>query len=653
MRVLFKLFKGVLFVILILFLGTGAILFFKPGLILNPKTLGFALNNTNLLEEWSWKSAEIEHDWLAWNKRKIIGRFKDFCFAYKSDGAKVESCLDTLAWDVNVGWSPGEGFFVQTETPVTVDSKRAVISLAQGEKDEESQGPPPDVYKLWKGLWSDMFPDLDVNFDEVVLKTGDNTFSTGVEIKKIRENLSALAFGFQLQANQKGLRMEGLKDFKLPFEAEAAKPLYARNLKLAARVKESSIPVEITGSLADLPFEVRSFIPLPLRHSVGSPSFLKRIALNTEVFFEAPEIEALAQKNMRPPYDALPAPFNALSGGLKVFGHVKEGRANEEIEININTTADLDGARQELDFQLLTKVLFNLNSFELGAVFLDLNLQKVVLQLPRLPETSLPPQLKPDPRIHGGKTEFHQALAQKQEEPLDLNMKIQAVGQNALSFRTNLLDEILRLNVDIAVERGEVRKGYIKALPLKTTFFRRDIHLKELLIRFDHPKEPEIEATVDFLLPEYKVTMKLEGPLSAPQHAFSSEPPLPQADIYAVLLFGRPMMELDAGDRDAAARTNQILSQGFLSLAVLYYFSGSPVEAVIYDPNSNEVSAQFGLGRRSSLTVGGQSGGVSSVGVRYSLGGGWYIDTSARRRESLNNAQKRDYGILLERIIAY
>jgi hypothetical protein len=189
-------------------------------------------------------------------------------------------------------------------------------------------------------------------------------------------------------------------------------------------------------------------------------------------------------------------------------------------------------------------------------------------------------------------------------------------------------------------------------LPLKTTIFRRAIRLQKFKVNFNPPLDPILVARILFPLPEYKITLNLEGPVSSPRHSFSSEPPLPQNDIYAVLLFGRPMAELDQADRVAVNQSNRLLSQSLLNLAVLYFFAGSPIEHIGYHPETNRATAQIGLGSRASLRVGGDQEGINSTAVRRSLGRGWYIDTSVQN-VTPNNSETRDFGVLLERIIAY
>jgi hypothetical protein len=40
-------------------------------------------------------------------------------------------------------------------------------------------------------------------------------------------------------------------------------------------------------------------------------------------------------------------------------------------------------------------------------------------------------------------------------------------------------------------------------------------------------------------------------------------------------------------------------------------------------------------------------------GIRHSLGKGWYIDTSVQNTEKRATEKGQDYGVLLERVIAY
>lgn len=84
-----------------------------------------------------------------------------------------------------------------------------------------------------------------------------------------------------------------------------------------------------------------------------------------------------------------------------------------------------------------------------------------------------------------------------------------------------------------------------------------------------------------------------------------------------------------------------------------YYLAGSPIESIGYDPESNEISAQIGIGTKNSLRVEGSDNGLNSAGVRRAIGKGWYIDSSVQKVINKNGAICGDYGVLLERIISY
>src|SRR5690606_30743676 len=152
-----------------------------------------------------------------------------------------------------------------------------------------------------------------------------------------------------------------------------------------------------------------------------------------------------------------------------------------------------------------------------------------------------------------------------------ISLTLDAVGERALNLKTNLLDEARRIKFNPDLSEDGLENGHVRILPLKTTVFTRPIQASDLVLVFKKNIDPVIDSHIKFILPEYTIFLELEGPMNKPKYAFRSEPPLPQNDIYAVLLFGRPMADLDPDTQGAAGRTNKILSQGILSLSVLYF----------------------------------------------------------------------------------
>ncbi len=399
-----------------------------------------------------------------------------------------------------------------------------------------------------------------------------------------------------------------------------------------------------------------------LKEDLTTPKFMKEVALVTTAELTVTKVKDTVYRLVRPPFNILPAPINAMEGNLRIRLATTNYIEKDSVELKIKTELDMSGPKQDLKFAVNAGVPVKLKDYTLGPINLGLELEKVKLLLPKLSRTALPPQLIPDKRFKNTSVVVRENLNEQNlpakvkkapKQNLDINMHLQALGENALHINTNLLDETLRLNFDLLIVNGEIKEGFIQTFSLTTTIFKRKIVIPSLRLVFKATLEPQIIAVVEFHLPEYKVTLELEGPLSNPRQAFSSVPPLPLDDIYAVILFGRPLSGLDPDDRTAAKKSNQLLSQGILSLAVLYYFAGSPVESIGYDPDSNEVSAQIGLGSKNSLRVGGSGTGLNSAGVRRSLGKGWYIDSSVQRTTRDNGTSGQDYGVLLERIISY
>lgn len=625
-----------------------ALLFFRPQLLINKKNLAFALDKSGIFSEWSWQQGSLEHEFIQWNERRFSGNFKYFCFKYDSDKLGVSSCLENISWDFKFMFSSSKGFELMSMSPILVTSDGVNVKLKAKPEDArirqaQESAPPPNVKRYWTLFWSKFVPDASIDMKNIAIENSEGKkLGFDVEAKKSGREFLAKSLGFTLRADPASFTLLAPSPFKIPMNPGLMGPMALENAKASGRFHKNELDINLSGSIIGILFQVNSFVSLPLKDPPASVAFLKQFALNTKVHAKVDQLARKTSKALSKPYNELPAPLNTLDGPLELTAWARPGIEAGEIEVVVKLMAHMQGEKQELEFDLINKVLFDLESKELGAIFLGLDVKKVMLQMPRLPKSSLPPQFFPDGRIHNEKLSFEKELAKqnKNEVPPDVNLRLKALGENFVGFRTNLLEEPLRFYLDLAIERGKLKGGYVKTLPLDTTFFNTKISVKKFLISFDNPENPEVDGEILFDLPEYQVTLFLEGPLSQPRHYMTSDPPLPKEDIYSVLLFGRPMIDLSGGDKNAVQRTNQVLSQGLLSIGVLYFLSDTPIQAIIYDPDSDQVSAQIGIGEKSSLTV-----GQDSVGVRRSLGRGWYVDTSTEKNTG--------YGVMLERILAY
>lgn len=640
LKKLFYFFLALLFLIL----SALAYVFFKPEVVINVSMLKFALDKAQILKSYSWKTGEMNWGYTTWNHRSFGGNFKDLCFDYDSEAIKVNSCIEEISWKVEI-----IGLSVKTTAPLVVHANK--FALVMGKSKEEEKTAPPDIWKYWTMVWSDLTPDFDVWFEDIKVTTAEKkTIEFAFKLIKNGKELNAEALKFHLFANPEKIVVTAPSKIALPKKIPGMETLYFKNFTATAFMKKTDIKLLVSGFFEPAQIEVHSKIDLPIKDDFSSVKFLKKVALKTTASLDLPGFKKNLSAYAPHPYKELPAPFNVMDGRIDIDVKTQDMKESDLVMVLGSMRVDLKSEKQALNFDISAEVPFNLKTYKPESVTVGAEFHQVQIQLPRLSKKSPPPQFIPDGRF---KNRPFKTEVKEKTEPLDISVHLQALKANAMSFRTNLLDEILKLNFDLNIHEGKLKEGFLTVLPLKTKIFKRPIHLDSMKITFKYPVDPVLEAVVKFPLPEYKITLNLEGPISKPRYSFSSEPPLPQNDIYAVLLFGRPLADLDPDDKSSAQQTNKLLSQGILSLSVLYFLAGSPVEYVGYDPDSKSAVAQFGIDNKTSLRVGGGGEGINSSAIRRSLGKGWYIDTSVQNSTDATKNDAKNYGVLLERIIAY
>lgn len=643
-------FLGFLFFLLVICAG---IVFYNPTIVVNPKNIKLVLDRTNVLDSWSWSDVRLDHKWIKWNERHIYGEIKDFCFLRKKPFLEIDACIDHAIWDFVIHFDANKGFYFDYKSPLSVHSSKFFISTR---KNPATENKPNNLMTIWKIIWMPIVPDIRLSLDQLVIRNLDQPNKKPIELnikaEKTFDKIHATTLGFNLDATPKKIVITGPDKLVLPYDAKTRVPISFKEMKLIALIEDDKIPLTAEAKLETAKIKITSTIDRSsLRNELGKTIFLRKIIEATEGSLEIEKVKETIKHLMRKPYNILPAPFNALEGylNLKVKGHKLSGN---DVKINLNSELNMRSKTQAIHFILDSMIPFSLDKKQIKGVDAELIIKRIALHLPQLARNRIPPQLKPDKRFQIPEQEAkkkQKASKAKKKLPDDLDIKLQAIGNESFNLKTNLLDDILRLTFDLVINEKGVKTGYLTALPFKTTFFKRPINLRSLKITFNQPIIPQIIGQLVFDLPQYKITLDVEGPINEPRHAFKSVPPLPLDDIYSVLLFGQPLSSLDDSDKESAQKTSELVSKGIFSLAVLYYFAGTPVESIGYDPDTDLVTAQVGLGDKSSLHVSGEEGGLNSAGVRRSLGKGWYIDSSVQKSSGPSN----DFGVLLERIISY
>lgn len=647
MKKILFLIAGLITIPLVTILVLVGVFFVDPTVIINGPNIEWVLNRTHVFETWTWQKMEIRHGWKKWNDRHLSGEIRNLCLRYRKE-ASVYSCFSEISWDFDLRYQFGHGFSTETHSSFQIFSPQIEVALADTpEKEEES--PPPDIYRWWSLFWSGIVPDMEVKLDSVAVMSHGKKTEFDIGITKLKDTLRASAKNFHLTADAKGFELAAPPAIELPEKIDAVGPYYFRNVRLKGSVTKKSIPLLLTGSLEEAAFHVKAHVNLPLQDDPASLAFRREFLATVSGDIRVPDFRQAYSRRAPAAFRELPAPLNVMNGTIIVNFALAKG-APGSVTFHSDTDIDLASAKEALDMTVSAEGELPVEKLKPDTIQIGLAFHEVKLELPKLSKKAPPPQFIPDRRFRKGPYR----PPEKKVPETEVDVHLTALNRKSLHIVTNLLDEPLRLNFDLLIGNGKVKKGHITALPLRTEIFRRPIQLRSLVITFDEPKEPVIAAEIRFPLPEYKITLNLEGPVSQPRYAFRSEPPLPQNDIFAVLLFGRPLEDLSSDDKTSAQKTNQILSQGILSLSVLYFLAGSPVEYVGFDPESQNATAQIGLSNKTSLRVGGGREGMNGGGIRHSLGKGWFIDTTVQdTKQNTASSKRSDYGVLLERVIAY
>jgi hypothetical protein len=658
MKTIIKVFSKITGLVLAFFIFFTTYCFFDPNVFLKPKHIDYALKKTSFLQSWSWTKGEINHKWLSWNQREFNGNFQNLCFVYVKPDIKINSCMEELSWNILMKWTLKEGFNFIITRPLFIDSKKTKITLINNELDIKNKNTGVDYFRYWDLLFNPAIPDLDFNFRSIDFLKNDKLTSFDLKLIKANKTLSIKAFNYEMIGNVKRITIFAPHELLIPYDLKTKTPLYLNELKLEAVIGKLKTPIKITGKIATANLLIHSEIS---RDLFKQKNIIKNILLKTTASLEIDTVVETINRLILPPFNILPAPLNVLEGSLKiklVAENVEDKK--DTVLVKCFTSLAMSGANQLLILDLSSDFPFELKNKLIGPVALEIDLKKVSIRLPKLSRSSFPPQLRPDSRFKGGNIIAENISSPRKKRfnskrKINFELNLEALGEKAIQLRTNLLDEVLKLNFKMQIKNKTIQTGYVLIHPLRTTIFKRPIYIANLKIEFNAPLEPKIISTIEFHLPEYLVTLKLIGPLSKPRYSFLSNPLLPERDIVAVLLFGKPLRALGPDDKTTTKNANQIISQGILSLAVLYYLAESPIESIGYDPDTKIVSAQFGLGRKSSLYVTNKNSdnGLNSYGIRRSLGKGWYLDSSVQKKTDALKNEENDLGVLLERIISY
>lgn len=98
---------------------------------------------------------------------------------------------------------------------------------------------------------------------------------------------------------------------------------------------------------------------------------------------------------------------------------------------------------------------------------------------------------------------------------------------------------------------GPALEGSVNVVEGRYLFMGKKFDLRDSRILFKGALDnvPDLDVTAKYEAPDYEVTARLTGSPERPVIALSSKPPLDQSDVLAVIMFGKPLKDLEAGQR--------------------------------------------------------------------------------------------------------
>jgi translocation and assembly module TamB len=146
--------------------------------------------------------------------------------------------------------------------------------------------------------------------------------------------------------------------------------------------------------------------------------------------------------------------------------------------------------------------------------------------------------------------------------------------------------------------------------------------------------DPALDIEAQHRLPQYTVFASVGGTVEKPTLTLRSDPTLDQADILALLIFGKPTRELSGGEQVALKQNAADVASGFAAATI----GSAVVEAIGLDTlGGGDFSFEGGrigyghyVGDRTYVTVGQDLAGKKGqeVTVQYEISRDWKIESS-------------------------
>lgn len=403
-------------------------------------------------------------------------------------------------------------------------------------------------------------------------------------------------------------------------------------------------------------FTATSSTALMVSGNLGALPHSLHMVVDSTTDLSIPDFGALVKSLGASKY-AVPAPLNALRG--KVWAQVRGGGdlANGGIEAPLSFRSRLkSGEPGKDDVQHLdTNVVGTLHLDPLGdgvapQLKVKAELSDVQLALPRITLTDgAAPQLFPDKRMRSTKAVRAEALSRgvlENQHPdilvgppappapgaFKYQVEVASPPTNPLHLVSNLAKSPIPIAVAVTASNDAAPRGHALVRGFPLNLFRRQAYVDRFDLEFVSPQAaPTIDGKLRVEYTDYTITILILGTLKAPQVILSSEPPRPQNQLIAVLLFGKEMNDLDDDQLKSVDNFGGAAADGALSLASMYLLASTPVQSVGYNPQTHAFTAKITIGKGTSVNIGSDLGDYQKLGVQKRLARDWSVETYIER----------------------
>ena len=417
------------------------------------------------------------------------------------------------------------------------------------------------------------------------------------------------------------LQLPSKQTVRVQFDA-FSNSFFEENIRLGATIFADSITTNLVGVAAKIALDGNG----KLEQFPANWNWSSLVNANVNI----PSYEKVVAALFKTPW-AVPAPVSVLTGTIKAT--VKANLSHDQLIFPVVLESDLLSEDQTFRFTAKGELGFEKDN-EIWDSYLDLrvSLDDVKLALPRMSLVSFP-KLFPDSRFVG-------EIEEKNNGKFRYNLRFGSPS-NPVKLVSNLAQNEVPVYLDLRITDAAPISGNVTVKDFSLKIFRRNATLERLYLDLQPTPFSETIVNVDGTLrvdyTDYTVKVLLGGTADRPSIRLASTPALPEDQLVAALLFGRPVEELDPQEEESVGNAKAAFANRAIGLTSLYLLASTPIESLGYDSQSDAFVARVRIGEKTTLNVETGPTEIESVGIRKRLSRFWTVATD------ISGATEGDY----------